>query len=320
MVFFIFFSGCNLIISFIGGNEGHRLVIEPRNTYVPVGGTLHYSLTRVDVSKKESTDISYNAGWSSGNPDIAVIDPGGYTQTYTTGITTITADYNGESVSTQLFVYEDIPGSSPSVGLIAEYNFDNNCLDSSGNNFDATGYFITYSTDRYGNPGGAAYFNGADSYVETPILWDYPVSFTISAWINVNTFTTENIIIGNCSDTKSWNGFWAGFSYDYHLFSHNGDVIYDYSGFTTGEWYHVAYVYDNYYQTLTLYTNGSYYIEVPMVYTNYSGVWHNYIGAKGSVTTASYLFSGSIDDVMIFDRALSSTEVSDIYNSQVPLM
>src|SRR5688572_8831415 len=76
-------------------------------------------------------------------------------------------------------------------GLIAYYKFDGNAADSSGkNNHGAIQGGLSFSTDKAGNAGSAADFDGVDDFVianETGNL--SPAAITISAYYN--TTSTE---------------------------------------------------------------------------------------------------------------------------------
>ncbi|MGD0712159.1 MAG: hypothetical protein ABR968_13380, partial [Bacteroidales bacterium] len=49
----------------------------------------------------------------------------------------------------------------PSTGLVAFYPFKGNADDTSGNGHNGTVHGATLTTDRFGNPNNAYYFNGS---------------------------------------------------------------------------------------------------------------------------------------------------------------
>lgn len=81
---------------------------------------------------------------------------------------------------------------------------------------------------------------------------------------------------------------------------------------STGTWYHVVGRYDSATSRLSIFVNGS----------------ENYVTASGSATDSNgsfglshqsmpgtYGITGSIDDVAIFNRALTNAEIAELYNS-----
>ena len=70
------------------------------------------------------------------------------------------------------------------TGLVAQYHFNGNTNDTSGNGHNGTVYGAIPTSDRFGNPNSALTFDGVDDYVGVPYSIDFQLStFTISAWI-----------------------------------------------------------------------------------------------------------------------------------------
>lgn len=69
-------------------------------------------------------------------------------------------------------------------GLVAYYPFDGNADDQSGNGHDGAVYGATLTTDRFGNPNSAYSFDGIDDYIAVVYAdaFQLPV-ITLSAWI-----------------------------------------------------------------------------------------------------------------------------------------
>ena len=85
---------------------------------------------------------------------------------------------------------------------------------------------------------------------------------------------------------------------------------------TLGQWYHVVGTYDSSTEYFRLYLNG-----VEVANYHYTG-----FGLLGGTTTAAaigsyyggaHAFSGAIDEVRIYNRALSSGEVVNLYHSNL---
>jgi hypothetical protein len=59
------------------------------------------------------------------------------------------------------------------TGLVAQYYFNGNANDTSGNGHNGTVYGATPTTDRFGNPNSAFHFDGIDDYVGVPYHSDF---------------------------------------------------------------------------------------------------------------------------------------------------
>jgi hypothetical protein len=72
----------------------------------------------------------------------------------------------------------------PTEGLVGYFPFNGNANDESGNAHHGTVYGATPTTDRFGNPNSAYYFNGVDNYIVLPenIITGKDSVFEISFW------------------------------------------------------------------------------------------------------------------------------------------
>lgn len=149
-------------------------------------------------------------------------------------------------------------------------------------------------------------------------------AFSVSAWFRTNTSATMYILSGVGSSGSFNTGFQVYLSVgNPHLAVGNGVSGYDGAKNTTANlgdntWHHVAAVMDG--STYTVYVDGSSSgstdIGTTTVSTTPSTNGDDFkIGARFDDNN-TYAFNGYIDDVAVFNRALTSTEVSGIYNSK----
>ncbi len=154
---------------------------------------------------------------------------------------------------------------------------------------------------------------------------------TISAWIKrdseygysnaggADNSTVPWTTIVNKVDMNSLNGWELSLSNNGTevVFRRNGATVFDMRSspmITNGAWMHVAFVYDG--SSVTQYING-----VQAAYDIAPTVWGDsneplYIGAR-SVDGAPWqaiMFNGSIDEVMVLNRAFSGSEMQAFYN------
>ncbi|MFO0869119.1 MAG: LamG-like jellyroll fold domain-containing protein [Pirellulales bacterium] len=202
--------------------------------------------------------------------------------------------------------------------LVSLWKGEGNANDSGSNNNNGTvSGTVTYSP---GQSGQAFNFNGS-SYVSvaSPSRLDLSGSLTISTWVYLNTNNFNRGMVYKGTFNGSQGVYSLGFftpNSNRLTFRLNGSTS-EGNGQTTsnaaltpGSWYHVAAVYNKEAGTQKIYINGVEDISRP------------YSLAIGTVTSplilggyynSSFLLNGKLDEVGIYSRALSPTEVRDIY-------
>ncbi len=209
-----------------------------------------------------------------------------------------------------------------SDGLVGYWPFDGsdisgtNAYDRSGNGNNGT--LTNDPIPALGKLGQALSFDGMDDYVLVPNSSEiHPVNeLTIGAWVNQNNNATSPYqrITEKNDDLTCW------------INDNNGDVCVRLSANKNGEasqtcfeadisqnrWYHLFFTYKSDESVVSLYIDGelfdtsSYYYGLLTTNTNAL-----YIGNKSSIDRS---WMGQIDEVRIYDRALSAVEISQLYN------
>ena len=206
-------------------------------------------------------------------------------------------------------------------GLVSWWKFDEGsgttAADSTGGN---TGSLVNSPTWVAGHNGGALNFsnNGYVSIASNPTVnFGTGQSFSVSFWLNPSSAltTTAGFVAKKASDVAQ--------GYEIYYDNAQGKVNFRIGGNTdfntwstvpsANSWTHlVATVSDNgTNKTISLYCNGS------LNRTNVSSVLDTTSSAAltvGYAATWGAHFSGLIDDVRIYNRALSATEVSQLYS------
>jgi hypothetical protein len=236
------------------------------------------------------------------------------------------------------FTYSALGGTSINItlktnptlqtGLVGHWTFDgkdvnkatNVITDSSGQgNNGSTGGMDTATTTAIGVIGQAFDFDGSDDYVDigNPDSLQLTTSVTVSAWISNNTLIGGQVIAG-----RGWE---ASVYHPYLLFTSGTDLIgrittgggtaltnITYDGLSTDTYYHTVLTYDG--AIIKLYVDGD-----EKDSSEKTGILNNpsrnfMIGAHtGSVSDPTLFFNGTIDDVRIYNRALSADEVSRLH-------
>jgi hypothetical protein len=213
-----------------------------------------------------------------------------------------------------------LPEPGTGDGLVGHWAFNevagSTAADASSNGHTGA---ITGASWTTGRIGGALNFDGND-YVDMGDVLDFPspADFTIAAWINPTTIDT--------SDQRTIVSKWAGsgsnertFRFEIEkdrtmvvLLAAKENVVKGNTVLQTGNWYHVALTVSQSDNTVRLYVNG---IEED-ANTNFTTSLGNssqplHIGNRSD---NSQFYNGLIDDVRIYDSALSSGEVNALAN------
>ena len=219
------------------------------------------------------------------------------------------------------------PSFAQSSGLVAAYSFNEGTgttvTDLSGNNITGTIRGATWTTQgKYGN---ALSFNGSSSYVDlgNPTALRLTGSMTIEAWINATSSPPDDgQIVAKSNNSSGWQ-FKTSPDTGPHRFGvavsgSNSSRTQRYSTTTRSlnTWYHVAGVYDASARTLNIYVNGVL-DNGTLVGTVPASQVNNNVNVNIGRRTGGFYFNGRIDEVRIYSRALSATEIQTDMNTPV---
>lgn len=214
-------------------------------------------------------------------------------------------------------------------GLIGYYPFNNNASDASGNNFNGIlRNGTTFSNDRSGNVNSAAYFDGDDDYIEIPNNGSFSPR---KAFSFVLQFKTESPAIQTLLDKRdlvtgtdiqlqafiNWDQQ-PGFGYGHH-YTNNSECsiavlqynLYVNTGVNTinqNQWYCVIGVFDGFTQSIYLDGVLMQRKQTPLPLIDSCRNIPFIIGRHSNDYKQS--FKGSIDEVRVYNRALTPDEIS----------
>ncbi len=209
-----------------------------------------------------------------------------------------------------------VPTDPGTTGLIAYYTMENNVEDSSGNNLHGT--IMGDAGFDAGITGMALELDGVDDYVDcgTAASLDITEEITISAWINSNTFGDWRGIVTKGVENSPYSmQMWGdgALRFSANSFSNVGAVGGGSQNstvtMTLGQWTHVAVTYRN--PDLTLYINGNGETFSPG-YT--LGTINEPLTLGCDFPGGDEYFDGLLDEVRIYDRALSEAEILFLAN------
>ena len=209
--------------------------------------------------------------------------------------------------------------------LIAWWKFDetsgNTAADSSSYGYHGTltGNIAAGSGWTGGKVGGALQFNGSNDYVNMPNDTNFDTSErTVCLWFNQNSLTsagTSQYMFS--SGTGSPNRFYMKVDNDdqrCQVGNSGPGEVYVRDVVSAGVWYHVALTYtlDASGNTARVYFNGGSSSNTASGF-NLSGASNVTVGSfrDGS----SNWFNGKVDDVRVYNRALSADEIKAIYDA-----
>lgn len=250
---------------------------------------------------------------------------------------TVTVSINHPSIKdsySQTFTISNpsIPDSVLTQDLVAWYRFeDGDARDYTATlnaEFaDTTAYNGTVNDQTYkensgvtdynqGSNSGCFEFNGGtDSNgkaIELPDIITGNNNLSILGWINMNNTNNDNAYLISLRQSQYFeigalNSEWA------FKFGSNDQVINKTIDQSSNEWIHIAQTAND--TTGTAYINGS---EVDTISTDSVVNGNtNLIGGRGEGNSEQYV-DGLIDDVRVYNRELTGTEITDIYNNTKP--
>jgi hypothetical protein len=214
-------------------------------------------------------------------------------------------------------------------GRIAWYSFNGGYGDSV-NGYNATNYNTTLTTDSSGNPNSACLFSNYMDRVELPYeVLDGKNDFTVFAQIKVSqSIAIMPTIVSGANYSNAWgnealfcyngeHGGWETYVHEIPV-TFSSSLIYD-------QWMNMAWVRDSVAGESRIYINGNLMLASAASGGSISiasgGLW---LGLDqdnvGGGWTGGDQFYGSMDNVMFWDRALSTTEVASILKPAILLL
>jgi len=182
-----------------------------------------------------------------------------------------------------------------------------------------------------GQCGNALHFDGGDDYIDCGTGGTLQISggMTVAAWIKIDTGGRENWIIGKTTDSSpSGNGWCFRIDGNNQVFlQDNGpesmwDAVWGTTTFHAGVWYHAVGVFNaDGYTRNRIFINGQ---SESLSSESGEALEQNAREDSGSPVTIGWLgygsnyFDGTIDEVRIFNRALSASEVLNLYECLKP--
>jgi hypothetical protein len=222
------------------------------------------------------------------------------------------------------------PSYVPTDGLVGWWPFNGNANDESGNGNNGTVNGATLTEDRFGMGNMAYNFNGFDQQIEVvdDSSLDFTNNYSVSLWYNVydlNQINQGALGKANYSGGTGYQVLINGGLGDAIQFGYNnspvpiGEVTIN-GGVTTplaapynSGWHHIVGTYDG--ALVKLYVDGIFITEVEEVFSLTNSEQPLLFGNESNIL--SRYFDGDLDDIGLWNRALTQEEITDLYNANL---
>ena len=212
-------------------------------------------------------------------------------------------------------------GPPPATGLVAAYGFDEGSgtatADQSGNGHAGTLNNATWAGASAGKFGNALSFNGTNAFVTAAdsTALDFTGALTLEAWVRPNTAVGWQTVV-----LKESPGYYAWALYGNnesdrpaaHIVNAADRGIQGPASLPTNTWSHLAATYDG--TVLVLYRDGT---QVSQLLTSGPMATSNQPLKIGGNAIWGEWFNGLIDEVRIYNRALTATQIQADMNVSI---
>lgn len=224
------------------------------------------------------------------------------------------------SVSATTLQALDRTSSNDDTRPVAHYTFDENVRDQSGNGYDGS---------LQGNPeyvsgikGQALEFDGTNDYVNlsgSSEAFNFTESFSFSMWMRP-AGSVGGYVFGKGAQSGGLVGQYAFASNAVRIADSTGKKVQVGTGLVADEWQHVVGTWDG--TTLRVYRNGELHNEASNAAMGALGYRHTNNVHIGTERSKRYYYRGLLDEMYVYDRAISSDEVTQLYgqSQQVSLI
>ncbi len=219
--------------------------------------------------------------------------------------------------------YLGVTGTYDPLAPISYWSFDGDATDSVGNNDGAvTG--ATLATGIGGVADTAYSFDGVDDYIDSqalvPIEGNAPRTYSFWTYLNPGDIRTQTLLgtLGGGA-TENFVIMFNNINTDnVYIFMNGSDIYTGSNTLTRSRWHHVVVTYNGgiLEEDQKIYVDG---VSIPTILTGTPGASmqtvSDYLHVGKDFGSSGYSLNGKIDDIKIYDRALSAEDVTALYDS-----
>ena len=290
----------------VGPPTVSSITVTPSNPSVPLGAYQQFTaiLNYSDGSIKDATTV---VSWSSSAATVAAVDNTGLATTLSAGSTTISASLESVSGNTLLTVSQP-PCTAPPAGLIGWWTGDGNAVDIAGANSGTLQNGASYTSGEVASafnfPG-----NNASLLVNAPVY--SPTAGTLMFWfMSTGGGVMTGSVVGGTNRA-------LGLSVD-----SGGNLDWEFGNLSSqslgqvspNHWHFVAMTYQTSGTevTVNIYLDGN---QVATAIANANQTWNPQVIFGSYLGSPVSSFIGSMDEIAIFNQALSSQQIQQVYTA-----
>jgi hypothetical protein len=211
--------------------------------------------------------------------------------------------------------YAQVPSYVPVNGLVGWWPFNGNANDESGNGNNGTVNGATLTFDRNGVANQAYSFDGIDDYILANPIGNVSNSISFTFWIKSDNNSGEwNGILTNQNNNSQGFLIQENTNNHYDFTVSNGSGYYDLWSIDTinNDWKFITCIINN--NNMFLFINGELDISQTIGSFQLSSTGNLNFGSR----YLSEYYKGVLDDIGIWNRALTACEIKNLYNGEVP--
>ncbi len=260
------------------------------------------------AGKLDSTKHPFGIGFNA-------VDGGNFFRGFIDDVEIYNYAMTGQQIADAYTAHSTFPGTA--TDLVAEYKFAGNAEDATQFKNHGTVSGATLTTDRHGYASNAYKFSGAQSVSAANSVRMNSDYATISFWVRPDEFpgTGEVFLLSNGGWQDRWKVSLPSHGKPVFTTKSDGKCCSDMDSgtpLTIGTWTHVVMVHDG--AKNIIYFNGVKMSEKDVAgkldkTTRPFGIGFDPIGNSG-------FFKGSIDEVQIYNKALTAAEIAALYAAQ----
>ena len=225
-----------------------------------------------------------------------------------------------------------IPEGIPTEGLVGWFMMNGNGVNEASSQLQGELNQVELAVDRFGEEGGGLSFLGQDSHVNLGNSDELISSgaLTFATWMNpshLDAYTNNAIIGKNTNESSNYGVTWTIHGpFDSRVLrlslgdASNGGIVDDIDfpfDVQEGVWQHYAVTFDSESDSVKFYMNGSFVgaqtTTVNAIYDNGQDTFIGKLRPNGGSCQCQW-YTGLLDDLGMWDRALSPEEISALYS------
>jgi hypothetical protein len=218
-------------------------------------------------------------------------------------------------------IAQNVPNYVPTNGLVGWWPFNGNANDESGNNNNGTVNGASLTSDRFGNNNSAFFFNSDNQNINCGNSTNLGLTINTSLTLNYWTLSTNNKwpYISKYQNLNPSNCNYAvGNDNQNFIVTGNGLNSAQVQSNSNTNWVNLCFVFNGLTDSVSTYINGTFIQKDYVILSSNVSTNNLLFGPRFNPLTSNYQIpNGNLDDIGIWNRALTEQEISDLYNANI---